>query len=174
MASQSDITVETTSSAQQELIQEQENKAAIRLLLAMGGQLRDLVIEFRQFRLDSFNRFTHLELLLSRAQEKASIPRAIPIPVAASASGSAIPTIPKVPTASVTPASVSVPRVPAPAFASAPVKKVSVRPAISLNPLKAVPPPKPSKVVFKAFCKAVSHTEVLKAKGGHRPGRNIS
>jgi hypothetical protein len=37
MASRSDITVETTLSAQQELIQEQKNKAAIRLLLAMGG-----------------------------------------------------------------------------------------------------------------------------------------
>ena len=118
MALRSDIMVETTSSAQQELIQEQENEAAIRLLLAMGGQLRDLVMEFRQFRLDSFDRFNHLEFLLSRAQEEnASIPRATPVPAPAV---SAIPTIPKVPTASVIPASVSVPCVPAPAFASVP------------------------------------------------------
>jgi hypothetical protein len=78
MASQSDITVETTSSAQ-------DSKAITKVLLEMVHSLSNLVRNIQQLRLNSLNRFDHLEFLLSRAQEgKASIPRAIPTPVPAS------------------------------------------------------------------------------------------
>jgi hypothetical protein len=151
MASGSDIAVETATSAREELTQE----AIVKVLWAAVDSLRDLVGNVRQLRQDSFDRFDHLEFLLSRAQENASIPRATPVPASAPvvsvipaipivpASVPTIPTVPKVSTASATAASVSVPRVPAPAFASAPAsvsakRKVSIRPVMSVNPLKAV------------------------------------
>jgi hypothetical protein len=72
MASRSDIAVETTSPAREKLTQE----AIVKVLWAAVDSLRDLVGNVRQLRQDSLDRFNHLELLLSRAQEKASIPRA--------------------------------------------------------------------------------------------------
>jgi hypothetical protein len=90
------ITVIVAATQRRGPIQEQESEAIVKVLWAVVYSLKDLVGDIRQFRLDSFDRLNHIEFLLSRAQEeKASIPRAIPVPAPAPAS--AIPKIPTVP-----------------------------------------------------------------------------
>jgi hypothetical protein len=63
MALLSDIAVETTLPAREELTQ----KAIMKVLWAAVDLLRDLVRNIQQLRQDSLDRFNHLEFLLSRA-----------------------------------------------------------------------------------------------------------
>jgi hypothetical protein len=67
MASRSNITGETSSAQRQGPIQEQKSKAIMKVLWVVVDSLKDLFRDIQQLRLNSSNRFNHIEFLLSRA-----------------------------------------------------------------------------------------------------------